>query len=44
VDSFLERTWEDFDSANKDIEERIRYLNMPMKHAEVFEKMLDEKK
>lgn len=44
VDTFLERTWDEFDSANKDIEERIRYLNMPMKHAEVFEKMLDEKK
>lgn len=44
VDSFLERTSEDFDLAIKDIEERIRYLKLPMQHMEVFEIMLDEKK
>lgn len=44
IDSFLEQTWGDFEMANKDIEERIRFLKMPMNHAEVFEMMLDEKK
>lgn len=44
VDSFLERTSDDFDLAIKDIEERIRYLKLPMQHTEVFQVMLDEKK
>lgn len=44
VDCFLERTSEDFELAIKDIEERIRFLNLPMKHLEVFNTMLDEKK
>lgn len=44
VDSFLERTSEDFELAIKDIEERIRFLKLPMKHLDVFEIMLDEKK
>lgn len=44
VDGFLERTSDDFDLAIKDIEERIRYLKLPMQHMEVFEVMLDEKK
>ena len=44
VDSFLERTSEDFELAIKDIEERMRFLKLPMKHLDVFEIMLDEKK
>lgn len=44
VDGFLERTAEDFDLAIKDIEERIRYLKLPMQHMDIFEVMLDEKK
>ncbi|KXT10265.1 hypothetical protein AC579_6614 [Pseudocercospora musae] len=44
VDSFLERTSDDFDLAIKDIEERVRYLKLPMQHMDVFEVMLDEKK
>ena len=44
VDCFLERTSEDFELAIKDIEERIRFLKLPMKHLEVFNTMLDEKK
>ena len=43
VDSFLERTSEDFDLAIKDVEERIRYLKLPMKHLDVFDIMLDDK-
>ena len=44
VDTFLERTSEDFDLAIRDIEDRIRYLQLPMTHMEVFETMLDDKK
>jgi hypothetical protein len=44
VDSFLERTHEDFNLAVKDIEERIRYLKLPMVHTDVFDLMLDDKK
>lgn len=44
VDCFLERTAADFDLAIKDIEERIRYLKLPMQHMDVFDTMLDDKK
>lgn len=43
VDGFLERTSDDFDLANTDIEERIRHLKLPMQHLEVFDNMLDDK-
>lgn len=43
IDSFLERTSDDFDLSSTDIEERIRYLKLPMQHMEVFQTMLDEK-
>ncbi|KAF2481783.1 hypothetical protein BDY17DRAFT_325297 [Neohortaea acidophila] len=44
VDTFLERTAEDFAVATKDVEDRIRYLKLPMTHLDVFENMLDNKK
>lgn len=44
VDAFLERTWADFEMANQDIEDRTRFLTLPMQHPSTFEKMLDEKK
>jgi hypothetical protein len=44
VDSFLERTAEDFNLAITDIDERIRHLKLPMEHKDVFEVMLDDKK
>ena len=44
VDTFLERSSEDFDLALNDIEERIRFLKLPMVHQDVFEIMLDDKK
>ncbi|TKA77451.1 hypothetical protein B0A55_04760 [Friedmanniomyces simplex] len=44
VDTFLERTSEDFGLAIADIEERIRHLKLPMEHLEVFNAMLDDKK
>ncbi|QIX00170.1 hypothetical protein AMS68_005687 [Peltaster fructicola] len=43
VDNFLERTAEDFDLAIRDIDERIRFLQLPMQHVKVFNIMLDDK-
>ncbi|MCJ1430685.1 hypothetical protein MMC27_000035 [Xylographa pallens] len=43
VDGFLERTTEDFDLAQNDINERIRYLQLPLEHGEVFDTMLDDR-
>ncbi|KAH9844559.1 hypothetical protein Tdes44962_MAKER07317 [Teratosphaeria destructans] len=43
VDSFLERTSEDFDFALADIEERTRHLRLPMQHLEVFDSMLTDR-
>ena len=43
VDGFLERTTEDFDPAQHDINERIRYLNLPLEHGDVFESMLGDR-
>ena len=43
IDSFLEKTHEDFDLAMKDIDERIRYLKLPLEHVDVFDVMLDDK-
>ncbi len=41
VDTFLEKTAEDFELAVTDIEERVRHLKLPMEHKGVFETMLD---
>lgn len=43
VDGFLERTTEDFDLAQGDINERIRYLRLPLEHGEVFDGMLNDR-
>lgn len=43
VDSFLERTTEDFDLAQGDISERIRYLRLPLEHGQVFDGMLNDR-
>lgn len=44
IDGFLERTTEDYDSALRDIQERIGFLKLPMTHVEVFDVMLDDRK
>ncbi|KAK3071432.1 hypothetical protein LTR53_008636 [Teratosphaeriaceae sp. CCFEE 6253] len=44
VDTFLERTAEDFGLALTDIAEHIRHLRLPMQHLEVFNAMLNDKK
>ena len=43
VDVFLERTTEDFDLAQNDINERIRYLKLPLEHGQVFDQMLADR-
>ena len=43
VDGFLERTTEDFDLAQGDINERIRYLKLPLEHGQVFDQMLADR-
>ena len=43
IDGFLERTTEDFDLAQNDINERIRYLRLPLEHGGVFDTMLNDR-
>jgi len=43
VDGFLERTTEDFDLGQGDINERIRYLRLPLEHGHVFDQMLNDR-
>ncbi|KAL8970804.1 MAG: hypothetical protein Q9183_001354 [Haloplaca sp. 2 TL-2023] len=43
IDGFLERTTEDFDLAQGDIDERIRYLKLPLEHGPVFDTMLNDR-
>ena len=43
VDGFLERTTDDFDLAQGDINERIRYLRLPLEHGSVFDQMLNDR-
>lgn len=43
VDGFLERTTDDFDLAQNDINERIRYLKLPLEHGQVFDQMLTDR-
>lgn len=44
IDGFLERTTEDFELAQSDIEERLRYLRLPLDHIRVFDRMLEDRK
>ncbi|KAI1623655.1 hypothetical protein EDD37DRAFT_650750 [Exophiala viscosa] len=43
IDGFLERTTEDFDSAQSDIHERTRCLKLPLAHGDVFDHMLEDR-
>jgi len=43
LDTFLEKTTEDFDLAMADIHERINYLKLPLEHVNIFDIMLDDK-
>lgn len=44
VDTYLEKTTEDFDLAYMDIKERINYLQLPLEHVNIFDMMLDDKR
>ena len=43
VDGFLESATEDFDLAQSDVAERLRYLKLPLEHVEVFDRMLEDR-
>lgn len=43
IDGFLERTTDDFQLAQTDILERLRCLKLPLNHAEVFDRMLEDR-
>ena len=43
LDGFCERTAADLDLAQQDIDERVRYLSLPLAHPEVFDAMLGDR-
>jgi hypothetical protein len=43
IDGFLERTAEDFDLAQDDIQERLRCLRLPLQHGDIFDRMLEDR-
>lgn len=43
VDGFLERTTQDFDLAQSDVDDRLRYLRLPLEHVDVFDHMLEDR-
>lgn len=40
IDGFLERTTEDFELAQQDVNDRIKHLRTPLEHGDVFDNML----
>lgn len=43
VDEFLETTLEDFDLAQEDIDERLKFLKLPLENIEIFDSMLEDR-
>jgi hypothetical protein len=43
VDEFLESTLEDFDLAQEDIEERLKFLKLPLENIVIFDAMLEDR-
>jgi hypothetical protein len=43
IDGFLERTAEDFEFAQGDIDDRLLYLKISLQHGDVFDNMLDDR-
>ena len=43
IDGFLERTAEDFDLAQDDMQERLKCLRLPLQHGDVFDRMLGDR-
>lgn len=42
IDGFLERTAEDFDLAQDDMQERLKCLRLPLQYGEIFDRMLED--
>lgn len=43
VDEFLETTLEDFDLAQKDVDERLKFLKLPLENIAIFDSMLEDR-
>jgi len=43
VDEFLETTLEDFDLAQDDIDERLKFLKLPLENIDIFDAMLEDR-
>ncbi|KAL9622786.1 MAG: hypothetical protein Q9160_002905 [Pyrenula sp. 1 TL-2023] len=43
IDCFLERSTEDLELAQTDIQERLRWLKLPLEHTDTFERMLQDR-
>ena len=43
VDNFLERTSEDIELGQRDIQDRLEHLRLPFSHIEVFDRMLEDR-
>ncbi|KAH6663209.1 hypothetical protein B0J14DRAFT_278850 [Halenospora varia] len=43
VDEFLETTLADFDLAQEDIEERLKFLKLPLENIQIFDAMLEDR-
>lgn len=43
VDGFLEMTLEDFDLAQDDIDERLKFLKLPLENIHIFDAMLEDR-
>jgi hypothetical protein len=43
IDEFLEATMEDFDLAQEDIDERLKFLKLPLENIGIFDAMLEDR-
>jgi len=43
IDGFLERTTEDFELAQRDIQDRINLLRVPLENVQIFDTMLEDR-
>jgi len=43
VDEFLETTLEDFDLAQQDVDERLKFLKLPLENITIFDAMLEDR-
>jgi hypothetical protein len=43
IDEFLETTLEDFDLAQQDVDERLKFLKLPLENISIFDAMLEDR-